>query len=326
MKKQISVVYNPLIYSLFAYSKENIRYEVINGIPYLISQKELKKARISLRAKIPIQYLLIGETICNFYELSKEKQELIKQKLQDRLTFTSQEIFMFFYILDLYLSNNCEIDLDNIHSTIRSQGKIDMENDRDIKTIFAYKKALKGLKHKILRVEIEKCNPRLYGTTNSMFTQQLLKVEDNTFSLGQLAELIKLSGLFSEDYMPVQIFNCRFNQIAKFILAYIFSYEIYNYKRNNPHIEFYEVKFSTLLKNLPYFYKNGANSNKNYYQHIEDVKSKTQTIRRIFNTCIDLLELYKEENIITSYEITPNIASISVKNFEKIKFCVILRG
>lgn len=326
MKIKINVVYNPLVISLLTYSKPNIKYDVINGIPYLISEKVLRKARISLRAKIPIQDLVVGNEICDFYDLSKEKQDLIKHKLKNKLFFTSQEIFMFCYILHLYLYNNCEIDLSNIHTIIREQGKIDIENDRDVKILSAYKKAIKELKNKILRVEIEKCNPKLYGVSNKRFTQQLLDVKDNCFSIGNVGKLIELSAQYSQDFMPKQIFSCRLNQIVKFLLAYILSYEIYSYKRTNPHIEFYEIKFITLLKKLPYFHKNGTNSGISYYQHIQYSKSKTQIIERAFMNCIDILKLYVEENIIVSYKMTPNINKINVKNFEKVKFCVNLQG
>ena len=326
MKNQITVAYNPIIISLFTYSKPNIKYDVINGVPYLISEKALRKARISLRAKIPIQDLLVGDEIYGFNHLSQEKQDLIKQKLKDRLSFTAQEIFMFCYILSLYLDNNYEIDLSNIHIIIRSQGKIDIENARDLRTLSAYKKAIKNLENKILRVEIDGCNPRLYGVSNKHFTQSLLETRDNCFILGNIGKILELSGHFSNDYIPKQIFNCRLNQITKFLLAYILSYEIYSYKRNNPHIKFYEIKFTTLLKKLPYFHKNGTNSGISYYQHIQYSKSKTQIIERAFRNCIEILKLYVEENIIVSYTMTPNINKINVKNFEKVKFCVNLRG
>lgn len=326
MKSQIIVGYNPIIISLLTYSKTNIKYDVINGVPYLISEKALKKARICLRAKIPIQDLLVGDEIYGFNHLSQEKQDLIKQKLKDRLSFTAQEIFMFCYILSLYLESNYEINLNNIHTAIRSQRKMDIEKVRDLRTLSAYKTAIKNLENKILHVEIDKCNPRLYGVSNKKFTQSLLELKDDGFSLGNIGKIHESSEHFSNDYMPKQIFNCRLNQITKFLLAYILSYEIYSYKRKNPHIEFYEIKFTKLLKQIPYFHKDGTNSGISYYQHIQHSKSKTQIIERAFRNCMYILKLYIEENIIVSYTMTPDINKINVKNFEKVKFCVNLRG
>lgn len=326
MQKQINVVYNPIIIGLFSYSNCHIIARTINGVQYLVNEKQLRKARISLRAKIPIADLLVDNEVYDFNDLAVEKQEEIKAKLMDKLTFSAQEIYMFCCLLDLYLSNYPKIDFTHIHSNIRSLGRLDLENERDFKTLYAYKNAIKKLKNKILRVEIEQCNPRIYGVSNKNFTQNLLLLEEDRFNLGNLAYLISLSGQYSDEYMSQEIFNCRLNQMSRFLLAYIISYEIYSYKRNNPHIKYYEVKMQTLMKKIPYFRKNGTNSNMNMYQYIQSSKSKTQIINRFYRNCIEILDIYTDNNIISSYHITPDLKTVSVKDFEKIKFCVNLLG
>lgn len=326
MQKQINVVYNPILVGLFSYSNYHITAKTINGVQYLVNEKQLRKARISLRAKIPIADLLVDNDIYNFNDLAVEKQEEIKAKLMDKLTFSSQEIYMFCCLLDLYLNNDSKIDFTHIHSNVRSLGNLNLGNERDFKTLYAYKNAIKKLENKILRVEIEQCNPRIYGVSNKNFTQSLLFLEKDTFNFGSLAYLISLSEQYSDEYMPQEIFDCRLNQMSKFLLAYIISYEIYSYKRNNPHIKYYEVKMQTLMKKIPYFRKNGTNSNMNMYQYIQSSKSKTQIINRFYRNCIEILDIYTDNNIISSYYITPDLKTVSVKNFEKIKFSVNLRG
>lgn len=326
MKRQTNVVYHPIILHLLTFCNMNIKVKAINGVQYLVNEKQLRKARISLRAKIPIADLLVDNEVYDFNDLAVEKQEEIKAKLMDKLTFSAQEIYMFCCLLDLYLSNYPKIDFTHIHSNIRSLGKLYLGNERDFQTLYAYKSAIKKLKNKILRVEIEQCNPRIYGVSNKNFTQNLFLLEEDTFNLGNLAYLISLSGQYSDEYMAQEIFNCRLNQMSRFLLAYIISYEIYSYKRNNPHIKYYEVKMQNLMKKIPYFKKNGTNSNMNMYQYIQSSKSKTQIINRFYRNFIEILDIYTDNNIISSYNITPDLINISVKNFEKIKFCVNLRG
>ena len=326
MKRQTNVVYHPIILHLLTFFNMNIKVKAINGVQYLVNEKQLRKARISLRAKIPIADLLVDNEVYDFNDLAVEKQEEIKAKLMDKLTFSSQEIYMLCCLLDLYLSNDSKIDFAHIHSNVRSLGRLNLGNERDFKTLYAYKNAIKKLKNKILRVEIEQCNPRIYGVSNKNFTRNLLPLEEDGFNLGNLAYLISLSEQYSNEYMPQEIFDCRLNQMSKFLLAYIISYEIYSYKRNNPHIKYYEVKMQTLMKKIPYFKKNGTNSNMNMYQYIQSSKSKTQIINRFYRNCIEILDIYTNSNIISSYKMTPDLKTVSVKNFEKIKFCVNLRG
>ena len=122
----------------------NIKVKAINGVQYLVNEKQLRKARISLRAKIPIADLLVDNEVYDFNDLAVEKQEEIKSKLMDKLTFSAQEIYIFCCLLDLYLSNYPKIDFTHIHSNIRSLGRLDLENERDFKTLYAYKNAIKN--------------------------------------------------------------------------------------------------------------------------------------------------------------------------------------
>lgn len=235
----ILTCHDELLAELYSLNTKTVYHQQINGQDYLIVEKKLPKATIGLRAKIPKELLIVHGKETPFSELTIGKQKHIIYQLQDKLTFSSQDILIFNILLDKFFKGtiNLSISFRNIDAFYRRK----VTSYKNVKvnsyTYKAYLKAIKHLTEKEVFVKTaEDFRHKKYGVNGRNFYHPLLtifniqKLDETdisfSYSFGQFGEILKRSKRFS-DTLPNVGYQYSFKQATKHVIAYYIVRKIF---------------------------------------------------------------------------------------------------
>lgn len=237
--KTILTCHDELLAELYCLNTKNVYFYNVNGENYLVVQKKLSKATIGLRAKIPKEWLIENEKEVSFTDLTVHKQKEIIYKLQDKLTFSCQEILICNILLDKVLKRtiNLSISFRDIDAFYRKKVTSYKKVKINIFTFKAYLKIIKRLSEKEIFIKTSKdFRNNSYGVNNRNFYQPLLslynfhKVDDTdlsfSYSFEQFGEILKRSKRFS-DILPNVCYQFSFKQATKHVMAYNIARKIF---------------------------------------------------------------------------------------------------
>src|SRR5574344_3076454 len=120
-KKGIYCIHDELLFFLYSMIPTNVTEKIINGKNYLLVERYAEQSGITLIARIPDELLINRGQVCNYENLQDFRQEEIREQLKDKLSFSTQEIYLCNILLDNYIKGYEQIKMSDIHSFYRDK-------------------------------------------------------------------------------------------------------------------------------------------------------------------------------------------------------------
>lgn len=322
-EKVIITCHDNLLSDIYFLSSHTIKYEEINGIPYLINSSKGRGYQVGLRTVIPSSLLEVDGITKKFTELSTEEQNKIINSLKEKLLFTDIEILFTNILLDRYLSStyNFDISFKEIESDYRKKA---ISTRNIVINDYTYKRyifTLNSLKEKEVFLKTSsKFRQHRYGVNNRNFNHKFLtvihdyKIGTNnvgfSYSFGEFGRVLKLSRRYSTS-MPAADYRCNFNQVAfhcvSFVLAQKFFIHNHNAILSNRYGD-YELTISIdeILNLIPYRGRKKDTEGLSYNQVLKECKqqpNKNRIYRKAISYLESLLSAYKSNGTICDYEL-----------------------
>ena len=241
MKKMLDeryMVHDELLYELYSLRLDTIKYEIINGIPYLTNIVDRGKFQIGFRVRMDSKlddrvesgtFLnQIDGILDDGWDFKFEIGSELKSKYCKFLCLSNIEKYLMNIFLDKYLDNyyNCFITLKEIEINYRSTAMSYRNITLNEETFNRYLNTIDLLQQKELYIKTNSnFRKPCYGVNNLEVSQSLLKIINFNLKGSHNLELFYSFGILGKI-----IYNCkRYSTIAT---AHAFKVNLNQVKRN----------------------------------------------------------------------------------------------